>query len=187
MTEGLKLQAGGTLSPRRDIYIERPEDETLLKLLLSQEYVNILSPRQMGKSSLMVRTIGKLNSAGVRTASIDVAADLAGTHEPEKWFLALVREITRQLNLDIDAASWWRVNSDDALGQRFQRFFREVVCENISDSDSIILFLDEIDNTLSYAFTDALFTAIRGMYNSRSVDNRFQRITFCLIGVATPN
>jgi Leucine-rich repeat (LRR) protein len=187
MTEGLKLQAGGPLRPRHDIYIERPEDEILLKLLLSQEYVNILSPRQMGKSSLMVRTIGKLNGAGVRTANIDIAADFAGTTDPEKWFLALTRSIASKLGLTLDVSSWWRDHLDDALGQRFQRFFREIVCEQIPISAPIVVFLDEIDNTLSYPFTDALFTAIRGMYNERGLDARYQRVTFCLIGVATPN
>ena len=51
-----QLQVGGTLNPRRHVYIERPEDEELLRLLLEGEYCNVLASRQMGKSSLMART-----------------------------------------------------------------------------------------------------------------------------------
>jgi hypothetical protein len=187
MTEERKLQAGGALRPQRDIYIERPEDEAFFKLLLASEYVNVLSPRQMGKSSLMVRTIGKLQAEGVRTANVDVAADLTGTLEADRWFLALVREIARKLDIQFDVSTWWRAHEDDALGQRLQRFFREVVLEQIPPPVRIVVFLDEIDNTLSYPFTDSLFTAIRGMYNERSLDPRYDRVAFCLIGVATPN
>jgi hypothetical protein len=186
MTEVQRLQVGGALRPQR-VYIERPEDEIFLNLLLSSEYVNVLSPRQMGKSSLMVHTIGKLRGNQVRTANVDIAADLAGTMEPEKWFLALLREITRQLDVSFDVSAWWFVNRDDAIGQRFQRFFRDVLLDLIPAPTKIVIFLDEIDNTLSYPFTDNLFTAIRGMYNQRSLDVKYERIAFCLIGVATPN
>jgi Leucine-rich repeat (LRR) protein len=187
MIEGRKLQVGGALRPQRDIYIERPEDQAFFDLLLSSEYVNVLSPRQMGKSSLMVRTIGKLRANGVRTANMDVAADLAGTDQADKWFLALVREISRKLEIQFDVSAWWRDHEDDAIGQRLQRFFREIVLEQVPAPTRIVVFLDEIDNTLSYPFTDSLFTAIRGMYNERSLDSDYERIAFCLIGVATPN
>jgi Leucine-rich repeat (LRR) protein len=187
MIEGRKLQVGGALRPQRDIYIERPEDRAFFDLLLSGEYVNVLSPRQMGKSSLMVRTIGKLRANGVRTANLDVAADLAGTDQADKWFLGLVREISRQLEIQFDVSTWWRGNEDDALGQRLRRFFREVLLEQVPAPTRIVVFLDEIDNTLSYPFTDSLFTAIRGMYNERSLDSDYERIAFCLIGVATPD
>jgi Leucine-rich repeat (LRR) protein len=187
MIEGRKLQVGGALWPQRDIYIERPEDRAFFDLLLSGEYVNVLSPRQMGKSSLMVRTIGKLRANGVRTANLDVAADLAGTDQADKWFLALVREITRNLKIQFDVSTWWREHEDDALGQRLRRFFREVLLEQVPAPTRIVVFFDEIDNTLSYPFTDSLFTAIRGMYNERSLDSNYERIAFCLIGVATPD
>jgi Leucine-rich repeat (LRR) protein len=187
MIEGRKLQVGGALRPQRDIYIERPEDRAFFDLLLSGEYVNVLSPRQMGKSSLMVRTIRKLRANGVRTPNLDVAADLAGTDQADKWFLALVREITRKLEIQFDVSTWWREHEDDALGQRLRRFFREVLLEQVPAPTRIVVFFDEIDNTLSYPFTDSLFTAIRGMYNERSLDSNYERIAFCLIGVATPD
>ena len=37
----LRLQVGGTLNPRRHIYISRPEDDRLFELLLAGCYVNI--------------------------------------------------------------------------------------------------------------------------------------------------
>ena len=52
----------------------------------------------------------------------------------------------------------------------------------------IVLFIDEIDTVRSLPFsTDEFFAAIRECYNRRSEDLEFQRLTFCLLGVATPS
>src|SRR5207248_147120 len=52
----------------------------------------------------------------------------------------------------------------------------------------IVLFLDEIDAVRSLPFsTDEFFAAIRECYNRRSQDPAFERLTFCLLGVATPS
>jgi hypothetical protein len=72
MTHELKLQAGGTLNPGRHLYITRPEDDRLLELLLASEYVNVLTSRQMGKSSMMMYASARLAEQGVRFVSIDL-------------------------------------------------------------------------------------------------------------------
>jgi hypothetical protein len=51
----------------------------------------------------------------------------------------------------------------------------------------LVVFIDEIDVVRSLPFsTDEFFAAIRGSYNQRSEDPVFERLTFCLLGVATP-
>src|SRR4051812_18393572 len=98
MSSGFVLQVGGTLQPGKHIYIERPEDAKLLFLLSKGEYVNILTPRQMGKSSLMVRTLLSLKKNGVRTASIDLAAELGSETEFNAWFKGLVSKFVDELS-----------------------------------------------------------------------------------------
>ena len=49
-----------------------------------------------------------------------------------------------------------------------------------------MIFVDEIDTTLRLDFTDDFFTAIRFLYQLRAVDATLQRLSFVLIGVATP-
>ena len=65
------------------------------------------------------------------------------------------------------------------------RFFREVVLEQVPGQ--VVCFLDEVDSTLKLAWTDDLFTALRGMHNERPMVPAYERLTFCLIGVAWPN
>jgi hypothetical protein len=51
----------------------------------------------------------------------------------------------------------------------------------------LVIFLDEIDSTLKLPFTDDLFTAMRSIYNERAMVPAYERITFCLLGVASAN
>jgi Leucine-rich repeat (LRR) protein len=179
------LQAGGTLVPGRDLYIERPEDRELLQLLRRGQYVNVLTLRQMGKSSLMVRTMQALRDAGIRTAAIDLAGELGGAGDAEQWFRGLLNRLQRDLRLSLDIGAFWFAHPNDTSGQKLQRFFREIVCSEISGQ--IVVFLDEIDSTLKFNFTDTLFTSLRGMYNERALIPVYERVTFCLLGVAAPN
>jgi hypothetical protein len=181
------LQVGGTIEQGKYIYIVRREDDKLLRLLQEGEYVNVLTSRQMGKSSLMVRTFLTLREDGMRTIAIDLAAELGSESNSDRWFKGLVSKFADELNLDMDVAEWWERRRDNTATQKLQRFFREVVCAMIDVSTPIVVFLDEIDSTLRYPFTDGLFTAIRGMYNERSLVPAYGRVTFCLLGVATPN
>src|SRR6185295_13720011 len=52
----------------------------------------------------------------------------------------------------------------------------------------LVIAVDEIDAVRSLPFsTDEFFAAIRDCYNRRSQDPEFARLTFCLLGVATPS
>ena len=69
--------------------------------------------------------------------------------------------------------------------QRFSEFLRELVLEQINGR--LVVFFDEIDSTISLDFTDDFFAAIRACYNDRANDDAFERLTFVLLGVASPS
>lgn len=183
--ESLRLQAGGTLNPRRHLYVERPDDKILLDLLCDGQYVNVLTSRQMGKSSLMVRTAEVLTKRGIRCAIVDLAAELGSPEDPSAYFLGLLNKLARDLKVRVDLPTWWTGRLGETMNQRLINFFREVVLEQVPGP--VVCFLDEIDSTLKLPWTDDLFTALRGMYNERSLVPAFERLTFCLVGVALPN
>ena len=184
-SETLRLQAGGTLNPRRHVYIERPQDAEALRLLIAGEYVNILSSRQMGKSSLMVRIVRELTARGARVASVDLAGEIGAPPVADSFYLSLLRYIARELDVDIALDDWWGERSSDSVNRRFIDFFQAVILAQIQGS--VVICLDEIDSTLRLPYTDNLFTAIRGIYNQRATSPVFDRLTFCLLGVASPN
>jgi WD40 repeat protein len=64
------------------------------------------------------------------------------------------------------------------------QFFKEVLMAE--EAEPVVIFVDEIDSTLSLDFTDDFFAAIRYLYVARAQEPVFQRLSFVLIGVATP-
>lgn len=52
---------------------------------------------------------------------------------------------------------------------------------------SVVIFFDEIDSTLKLPFSDDFFAAIRALYNARAQEPELKRLTFVLIGLATPS
>jgi WD40 repeat protein len=70
--------------------------------------------------------------------------------------------------------------------QRFGTFLEEVLLESISQN--IVIFIDEIDSVLSLSFNlDDFFALIRECYNQRADKPIYRRLTFALLGVATPS
>lgn len=176
--------AGGTLWREAPSYIRRPADDELLQLALGGEFCNVLAARQMGKSSLMVRTANRLREAGVRTAILDISTLGGGISTPEAWFFGFLDELIVQMGLDEDINSWWDSHANHNPVQRFSNFLRDVLLTNISDP--VVIFVDEIDSALGMAFTDDFFAAIRAAYNARATYPEFKRLTFILLGVARP-
>ncbi|MBN1935993.1 MAG: AAA-like domain-containing protein, partial [Anaerolineae bacterium] len=156
----------GTLS-REAIYVTRLADTELLHAILSDEYCNILTPRQMGKSSLMVRTAAHLQQEGVRIAAIDLT-DIGADLGAEEWYLGLITCLKQQLGLSVDEKGWWNERVQQVAVQRFADFLRDIVLTEIADP--VVIFVDEIDTTLSLPFTDDFFAAIRAAYNARASD-----------------
>lgn len=174
---------GGTLGGNVASYVQRPLDDDLLHLALDGEYCNVLAARQMGKSSLMVRTAQKLRKAGVKVAIIDLTA-IGSSVSASEWYFGLLSRLVRELKIEMDEQAWWRAMEAKSPVQRFSEFLRDVILEKIKGP--VVIFIDEIDSTLKLDFTDDFFAAIRAAYNARSRDEAYKRLTFVLLGVARP-
>jgi tetratricopeptide (TPR) repeat protein len=175
--------AGGTLSPSVPSYVQRPADDELFELALKGNFCFVLTTRQMGKSSLMIRTARRLRGEGVHTAIIDLTE--MGTSVADTWYLDLLTELADELDLDVDPEAWWQERAALGYVRRFTNFLRDVVLTEIQEQ--VVIFIDEIDTTLRLPFSDDFFTAIRATHNARAKDPAFARLNFVLIGVASPS
>ena len=176
---------GGTLRRDAASYVERKADQQLYSALRQHEVCYVLTPRQMGKSSLMVRTAGKLREDGVAVVVLDLTA-FGQNLSAEQWYNGLLDKLGQQLHLEdeIEEAGprWEHVGPL----QRWVSMLREVVLPNCHGD--VVIFVDEIDAVRSLPFSvDEFFAGIRELYNRRTVEPDLQRLTFCLLGVATPS
>jgi WD40 repeat protein len=174
---------GGTVQAANGLYISRHADAELLALCRERSFAYVLTPRQLGKSSLMVRTAQQLKAEGIRSVIIDLSG-IGVQVTAEKWYVGLLSMMEEHLSLNTDALVWWQEREHLGVTQRLTKFFEEVLLKEVDAP--VVVFVDEIDTTLSLDFTDDFFAAIRYFYNARALSQDVRRLSFVLIGVATP-
>jgi len=184
MTNQTIYTVGGTVQAGGGVYIPRKADDELLAHCRASEFAFILSSRQVGKSSLMVRTARQLESENIRSAIIDLSS-IGVEISVDEWYLGILNIITEELELKTDIFAWWAERAALGPAQRLTNFFRDVLLKEVSKP--VVLFFDEIDSTLSIPFADDFFAALRAIYNARSAVADFRRLSFVMIGVATPS
>ncbi len=206
-----RFHTGGTLRPDAPSYVERRADKELLSALRQGEFCYVLTSRQMGKSSLMVRTAKRLRDQGCQVVTLDLTA-IGQNLTPDQWYLGLLSRVGWQLDLEDPLEKFWLEHEGLGPAQRFFRAIHQVVLpmsEAISNQSSVsseqssveqgggatplntgrfVVFVDELDVVRSLPFrTDEFFAAIRENYNRRAEEPALNRLTFCLLGVATPS
>src|SRR5713101_7954976 len=116
---------GGTLRQDAPSYVERQADRDLYEGLLRSEFCYVLTSRQMGKSSLMVRTAVRLRQAGVKVAVLDLTA-IGQNATPEQWYYGLLGRLGMQLELEDEVDDYWEKQRSLSPLQRFMGALQHV-------------------------------------------------------------
>jgi hypothetical protein len=83
MTDKYEYKVGGSLGENAPSYVIRQADFDLYHSLKAGDFCYIFNSRQMGKTSLIVRTMKKLEAEGFACASLDFSV---GANRSEQWF-----------------------------------------------------------------------------------------------------
>ncbi|MEO0409818.1 MAG: AAA-like domain-containing protein, partial [Cyanobacteria bacterium P01_A01_bin.135] len=181
-----QYHVGGSVPIDAPSYVERQADTALYQKLRAGEFCYVLNSRQMGKSSLWLHTTQKLEAAGIVCVAIDIT--VIGTQDvtPAQWYGSLIRCLNQGFGDHplVDLTGWWGDRRMLTPQQCFWEFLAAML-ERVPQP--IVIFIDEIDSLSSLPFKDDFFALIRACYNHRAKAPTFRRLTFGLIGSATPS
>ena len=127
----------------------------------------------------------RLRNIGVACAAVDLSRSGNQEVTSQQWYVDLIDNLIESFGLDIDLEKWWEKNHLHSAATRFRKFIENVLLVEIKEN--IVIFIDEIDSVLSLRFpTDDFFALIRSCHNQRVDNSEYNRLTFCLLGVASP-
>lgn len=189
-------KAAGALPISAPTYVKREADEELFQALLDGQYCYVLNTRQMGKSSLCVRTMARLRESGVVCGTVDLSGIASTEATQEQWYEALLDRLAESLGLldeesgdgqGTDFERWEHENARLPASTRFGKFVEWLVLKKFSDR-RVVIFFDEIESTLRKGFdSDDFFIGLRACYNHRAHQPELNRLTFAFLGVADPS
>ncbi|MGB3649996.1 MAG: AAA-like domain-containing protein [Rivularia sp. (in: cyanobacteria)] len=177
-----EYQLGGSLPEEAPSYVVRKADFDFYQGLKERMLCHVLNSRQMGKSSLQVRTMAKLKREGFACVAFDMTELCVNQVTEDEFYSGFISHLASELNLDIDLQHWWYEHNFIQPCLRLSKFVEEVILQLPQD---IVIFIDEIDSLLNFNFKDDFMAFIRSCYHKRIEKRSLNRLTFALLGTAT--
>jgi hypothetical protein len=162
------LPPGGTLDLEDPWYLERPHDLTVLSLIKIRERgqtIIIKGPRQMGKSSLLMRAIDAALKTGKKAVLLDFQLlDQATKESSDLFFRRFPAALAEQLELPDQVDELW--DSGVSNPQNCTRYFERQILAKIPEP--LTLAIDEVDALFGTSFPSDFFAMLRSWHNNRA-------------------
>ena len=195
MTEQNYYQLGGVLPYNHPAYVRRKADTDLEEFISSSEMFCcfILAPRQMGKSSLIVKACNNFEEKKVVSTIIDISSIQANSENEfyRSLFSSVLSNLQskdKNIQLDNKIIDYYFDNKTAVSGVNVQSF---IINEILSKTGkNIVICLDEIGDLVSHGWQNNFLKIIRTLsqaanLNPESDAQSLKRMKFVLVGAVS--
>jgi AAA-like domain/TIR domain len=174
----------GTMDPQSAFYVPRLTDSIALEAIQRPKItLTIKGPRQMGKSSLLIRTIEAAAKAGKRAVLLDFQLiDRAALTNADLFFRQFCAWLTDELGLESKVAEYW--NTPLGNSQRCTRYMSRYILKELDHP--LVLAMDEVERIFETDFRSDFFGMLRNWHNSRLGASVWNRLDLALVTSTEP-
>jgi hypothetical protein len=179
-TQDTLFHTQGPLPPDvAHLYIVRPSDQTLERLINKRDYAAVIGPRLSGKSSMLLRQWARLHQSPLHVPAYISLAQLKNLPEAE-WYGQIHQQIARQTNGLLPMP---RDPAPHALSLQ-----EEIVqaLDGALQGKVLVVMLDHVETTPEQVST-AFFATLREMFVSRWMRPALHNVAFVLSGRFVPD
>lgn len=174
----------GTMDLESQFYVERSGDRLALETIQRQGVtITIKGPRQMGKSSLLIRTMAAAAAAGKRVAFLDFQLfDKTALTDSDRFFQQFCAWLTDELELADRVEEFW--SSPLGNSQRCTRYMQRYLLKEIGSP--LVLAMDEVESVFDTDFRSDFFSMLRSWHNNRATALIWKQLDLTLVTSTEP-
>lgn len=169
----------GTMQVESRFYLERAGDAACQREVeRGGTTIVIKAPRQMGKSSLLVRAAAQARRLGREVALLDFQLlDETMLDDPRRFFQNYSRWIADELDIDHPVQEVWESGLGHA--QSCSKYVRRHVLKGLNKP--VTLVMDEVDRMLNCPFRSDFFGMLRSWHNNRATGSEWRKLDLLLV------
>lgn len=176
-------QPEGTMDVESRFYIEREGDVVALQTIAQDGVtLTIKAPRQMGKSSLLVRVAEQAKKQGKQVIFLDFQLFQASLHDSEIFFRQLCSLLCYQLGIEDKSDKYWRIPLTNTF--RCTQFVHKEILQK--QTQPILLAMDEVDSLFETEMRTDFFGMLRSWHNNRARSTDWKKLDLALVTSTEP-
>ncbi|MBP5976775.1 AAA-like domain-containing protein [Brasilonema sp. CT11] len=174
----------GTMKPESSFYVERNADAIALQTIVQLGVtIPIKGPRQVGKSSLLMRIIQAARNAGKKVAYLDFQQlNTAVLNDEELFFRHFCCWISDELELEDKVEEYFARNLTTI--QRCDRYLQRHILKGLGQP--LVLAMDEVDRVFDTKFRNDFFGMLRSWHNNRAIYPSLDKLDLVLVTSTEP-
>ncbi|MEM6590659.1 MAG: AAA-like domain-containing protein [Cyanobacteria bacterium P01_C01_bin.73] len=185
MAQPLELPEG-TMDGGSQFYVARSSDAIAIDTIQQQGVtITIKGPRQMGKSSLLIRVMNQARSLGKKVVFLDFQFfDRTALDDANLFYRRFCQWLSLRLRLKDETEQWWELYGSMGNPLTCTYYLQDYVLPEVDGP--IVLAMDEVESMFSTDFRTDFFGMLRGWHNSRATEPIWKQLDLALVTSTEP-